>query len=117
MITSEIRVNTIFPSTLDTREGAALLAQLIREQLADNTIVDVDFKDIIFMSRSFADQFHKDIMAGDSVDIVIKNADLGIIEMLKAVSQTQNKRKPVKKSYQVLSFNNLDMLSDYSFAW
>lgn len=62
MITSEIRVNTIFPSTLDTREGATQLAQLIREQIADNTRLDVDFKGIMFMSRSFADQFHKNLI-------------------------------------------------------
>lgn len=118
MITSEIKVISFFPPTLDSRVSATKLAKIIKDELVKNTKVDLDFQDIIFMSRSFADQLHKDIMACDnSLDINIKNADLGIIEMLNTVSKTQYIRKPIKKSYKVLSFNNLELLRDYSYAW
>lgn len=118
MITSEIKIISLFPPTLDSRESATKLAKIIKDELIDNTKVDLDFQHIIFMSRSFADQFHKDIMACDnSLYINIKNADLGIIEMLNTVSRTQYTRKPIKRSYKVLSFNNLELLKDYSYAW
>ena len=114
----QIKIISLFPATLDTREGATRLAEIIKADLAEDNKVELDFQGVIFMSRSFADQFHKDLLSGDhAVDLEIKNAETGIIEMLEAVSKTQNSRKPINKSYKVLSFNNLDKLRDYSFIW
>ena len=118
MVTSEIKIISLFPATLDTREGASRLAKMIKADLADDNKVELDFQDIIFMSRSFADQFHKELLSGDhAVDLEIKNAESGIIEMLETVSKTQNSRMAVNKSYKILSFNNMDKLRDYSFIW
>lgn len=60
MTTSEIKVAEILPSTLDSREAATRLVNVIKEEANSNSIVEIDFTDIIFMSRSFADQFHKE---------------------------------------------------------
>lgn len=118
MATIEIKVSTFLPNTLDTREGATRLVNLINDELADDVKVELDFQGIIFMSRSFADQFHKDVNSYDnSIDLIIKNAEYGIIAMLDAVSKTQTTRKAINKTYRILSFNNLNKLKDYSYAW
>ena len=118
MVTSEIKIISLFPPTLDTREGASRLAEIVKSDLADDNKVELDFQGVIFMSRSFADQFHKDLLTGNhAIDLEIKNAESGIIEMLETVSKTQKTRKAINKSYRILSFNNIDKLSDYSFCW
>ncbi|WP_118193389.1 hypothetical protein [Albibacterium indicum] len=79
------------PLTLDTREFASKLVDMIKEE--GECKVELDFTDIIFMSRSFADQFHKELYSSDhTIDISIKNADVSILDMLRAVSNTQNDR-------------------------
>lgn len=79
------------PLTLDTRESASKLVDMIKEE--GECKVELDFTDIIFMSRSFADQFHKELYSSDhTIDISIKNADVSILDMLRAVSNTQNDR-------------------------
>lgn len=111
MLTSEINISSVLPATLDTRESAVRLIDMIREATVENNKLELDFTGIIFMSRSFADQFHKGLNTyGYPIDIVIKNADFSIVEMLEAVSRTQKGRKPVDQSYQVLSFNDLNKL-------
>lgn len=118
MVTSEIKLISLFPATLDTRDGATRLAELIKADLADDNKVELDFQGVIFMSRSFADQFHKDLLSGEqAIDVEIKNAESGIIEMLETVSKTQSSRKAINKSYKVLSFTDTDKLRDYSFMW
>ncbi|UKJ06243.1 STAS-like domain-containing protein [Solitalea lacus] len=118
MIVAEIRLTDLLPNTLDTREGASKLVHVIKEELKDNNKIELDFSDVVFMSRSFADQFHKEINTGDNkFDIVFKNIDYSITEMLAIVSKTQTHRKPINKSYQVLSFNELSKMSDFIYAW
>lgn len=117
MTVSEIKLKDVMPNTLDTRESASQLVQLIREEYLDAKI-ELDFTDILFMSRSFADQFHKEIHQLDSeLDLVLKNADIQITEILNAVSITQTKRKKVLKNYVTLQFNDLKKLNDYTFSW
>lgn len=118
MVTSEIKISTILPPTLDTREAATRLVKVIKEESKNLNKLEIDFSGIIFMSRSFADQFHKDLYTSEqSLDMVFKNASLDIIEMLRAVSNTQTKRKAFKKTYQVFSFNTISQLEDISFSW
>lgn len=116
MVTSEIRINSVMPRTLDTRESASRLVDMIKEE--GEVKVELDFTDIIFMSRSFADQFHKELYScADSLGISIKNANVGILDMLRAVSNTQNVRKSIKKDYQLLSYNSISKLEDFTFSW
>jgi GMP synthase PP-ATPase subunit len=117
MITVEIEIKQILSLTLDSREAASSLVDMLKAEEAGSKIV-LDFSDIIFMSRSFADQFHKEIYSGEQpLDIMIKNADVSILDMLRAVSNTQNSRRKIKKNYQILSYNNLSQLEDFTFTW
>ncbi len=110
----ELKLIDILPAMLDSREAAIRLAEMVREYSGDKQI-ELDFSGIEFMSRSFADQFHKELCLRDedAFEIVIKNADAAIIRMLDAVSKTQTKRKAVKKTHQVVSFNDLKQMESF----
>lgn len=118
MIASELKLVNVLPTTLDSREAATRLADMVREYSGDRQ-VELDFSGIEFMSRSFADQFHKELYLhdDDSFEIVIKNADAAIINMLNAVSKTQTKRKVVKKTHQVASYNDLKQMESFVMSW
>ncbi|MET1053794.1 MAG: hypothetical protein ABWY16_00660 [Pedobacter sp.] len=118
MITSEIKVAEILPSTLDSREAATRLVSVIKEESKCNSKIEIDFTDTIFMSRSFADQFHKDLHTGEEIlDLSFKNASNDILLMLTAVSTTQTQRKAVNKNYKVLNFSDIKSLEEFSFSW
>jgi len=118
MIASELKLINLLPVTLDSREAATRLADIVREYSGDKQI-ELDFSGIEFMSRSFADQFHKELYLRDedAFEIVIKNADAAIIRMLDAVSKTQTKRKAVKKTHQVASYNSLKQMESFVMSW
>ncbi|WP_262250317.1 STAS-like domain-containing protein [Parapedobacter soli] len=118
MIASELKLINLLPVTLDSREAAIRLADIVREYSGDKQI-ELDFSGIEFMSRSFADQFHKELYLHDedTFEIVIKNADASIIRMLDAVSKTQTKRKAVKKTHQVASYNDLKQMESFVTSW
>lgn len=118
MITSEIKLVNMLPTTLDSREAAIRLADMVREYREDKQI-ELDFSGIEFMSRSFADQFHKELYLSesDAFEIVIKNAHASIIRMLDAVSKTQTKRKAVRKTHQVISYNDLKQMESFVMSW
>ncbi|MBK1442808.1 DUF4325 domain-containing protein, partial [Parapedobacter sp. ISTM3] len=99
-MTCELKLVNILPITLDTREAANRLADVVRERNECKQIV-LDFWGIEFISRSFADQLYKELYLHDkeSFDIVIKNADATITRMLDAVSKTQAKRRVVKRTH------------------
>ncbi|MXV50341.1 hypothetical protein GS399_05100 [Pedobacter sp. HMF7647] len=116
-MTSEIKIVSFLPATLDTRESASRLTNLIKEELGTSKKIELDFQSVLFMSRSFADQFHKEVSRLENIDLVINNADFGIVEMLNSVAKTQTQRNPVNTNYKVLSFDNLSKLTDFSYAW
>jgi hypothetical protein len=117
MTISKIKVKELMPETLDTRESATLLAQFMKQESL-STKIELDFNGILFMSRSFADQFHKEIYANENhIDLCIKNADVQITDILNAVSRTQENRKKHINTYNLLQLTDLDKLTDYTFAW
>lgn len=118
MFTSEIKVTDILPPTLDTRESATRLVNILKEEGKLNSKIEIDFSGVIFMSRSFADQFHKDLYVDEQhLNLDIKNASFDVISMLRAVSNTQKKRKAISTSYNTLVFNSVSKLEDFSFSW
>lgn len=56
----ELKLINLLPATLDSREAATWLAEIVREYSLSKQI-ELDFSGIEFMSRSFADQFHKEL--------------------------------------------------------
>ncbi|SEL41246.1 STAS-like domain-containing protein [Parapedobacter koreensis] len=117
-MTCELKLVNLLPITLDIREAAIRLADMVRERNECKQIV-LDFSGIEFISRSFADQLYKELYLHDkdSFDIVIKNADAGIIRMMDSVSKTQTKRRAVKKTHQVASYNDLKQMESFVMSW
>lgn len=115
---SELKLINLLPVTLDSREAAIRLADMVREYSTERQIT-IDFSGIEFMSRSFANQFHKELYLRDedTFEIIVKNADASIIGMLDAVSKTQVIRKVVKPTHQVASYNNLTEMESFVMSW
>ena len=121
MYTSEITISKVLTPTLDVREAATTLFEYIKSSNSNISSIELDFSDIEFMSRSFADQFHKEKMKYSLENhcvISIKNADFQILEILNAVSKTQINREKnfPDTSINIFSFSDIDQMKDYLFA-
>jgi len=109
---STISVLSLLGATIHTREAAMSLFQVVESDICDQ--VDLDFTGVEFISRSFADQFHADkisLSENTGKSIVVTNANVSVINMLQAVSRTQN--KPVRHFanipvYKYSDRNNLE---------
>lgn len=114
MVSDKIKIKDVLNESLNTREAAVRLFEIY--EMKPNTIVEVDFESIEFMSRSFADQFYKEskkLEKDKDVKILISNAVEPIKKMLKKVAETQNK---IDRDYEVLpvySYNSKSALTDY----
>ncbi|MDD2982181.1 MAG: hypothetical protein PHQ74_02225 [Crocinitomicaceae bacterium] len=100
--------------TLNTRIAATSLFEFVSEIKCD--AVNFDFDQVVFMSRSFADQFHKDRMTlqgQNKVVIEICNAESNIREMLTTVASTQEKKDRYYRVLPVFTFTNDEKLEDY----
>jgi hypothetical protein len=104
-------------SSLNTRDEAIkLFTFLANDNTADKLIYD--FENISFISRSFADEFHKSLIFFTNIENVsyeLVNAASDIIEMLQAVSRTQNNEKRSFNNLPVYSF--IDTTSLYKFLY
>ncbi len=118
MITSEIKITETLSPTLDSREAATTLVAIIKEESKINHKIEIDFTGVVFISRSFADQFHKDLYADEEkLDLNFKKASLDIISMLRAASNAQTQRKTAVNTYKEFVFNNLSKSGDITFSW
>lgn len=91
--------------------------QALFSELSDsNTIYKLNFSNVEFMSRSYADQFYKmklDFECNTNNEIHILNANEEIINVLQAVAKTQKKADRSYEHVPVFRFSKLSMLSDY----
>lgn len=81
-----------------------------------NTELELDFSNIEFMSRSYADQFHKTKIAyeqNNKVRIHIINANEEVINMLQVVAKTQSSSERIFEKIPVFRFSKPQMLTDY----
>ena len=102
--------------TLNSREAAILLFEFVKENQVKNVVFD--FSDVIFMSRSFADQFHKERMKiknQNGLMIQLKDASETIRKMLLTVEATQNKRNRFYSELPVFKFSEKN-LENYLLA-
>lgn len=109
-----IHIKKVLGNTLNTRDEASKLMQYIRSEKVEVSVV-LDFREVIFMSRSFADQFYKEQQAyiqTASARIQIADADIQIIDMLEAVSRTQRRGRSFIE-YPVYTFDAANSLMDY----
>lgn len=99
-----IPVFDLLSATLHTRQAATELLQVIAQNHCN--LVELDFANVEYISRSFADQFHTDklqLAASTEKTIVVTNANEEVIKMLQAVAKTQNK---ADRSYEKIPVYN-----------
>ena len=116
----EITLKELFNNSLDTRESVSTLVKVIKEEIQtfNEKSVVLNFGDIVFMSRSFADELHKMIM-DDSFDITVtfKGMNADFLAMLKTVEKTQNQRLLASKKTSFVKIDDIETLNNYAFSW
>ena len=111
MKTPKINVSDLFGTSLSSREQADQLYLRIKNY---STKVIVDFSDVIFISRSFADEFYKGFLQLNKIMMIqTVNGNQVICDMLNAVSQTQNGKIKEKVPYKMQAFSNKEELRKY----
>lgn len=115
MSQAKINIKELLGSTLDSRDEAEQLFIVLKDY-QQYTELALDFSNVDFMSRSFADQFYKERMnweTENSANILIENASTQIIEILHAVSKTQASVNRKLQQLLVYSFSKEEQLSQY----
>ena len=120
----KVEVAKIDGHTLNTRDEAVKLFNFFLEDkfyFKARPII-LDFANVEFMSRSFADQFYllkKNWEFGNNTKIELQNYNKQIAEILAAVSNTQysqeNKRN-IKSEIKELQFGELKQFEEYLLA-
>ena len=112
----EIRIASEIDSIINTREAALNIKKQIQESACKH--IELDFEDVEFISRSFADQMHKEKieLADKGILIVMLNASSSIMDMFRAVSNTQNAVNRYRKEIPVYKITNMDSLSEYLYS-
>ena len=117
-----ISIVQILPSvnkTLDTRDQAIRLFESLKDYCPNCGDLTLDFKDVDFMSRSFADQFHKEKMnwhAKINIKILVENENHQVNQILKSVSRTQKPVERPRTSVQARSFNSREQVFQFLSA-
>lgn len=113
MKSNKIDLKALFGTSLNTREGAIDLSNLI--SALNVPLVELDFKEVEFMSRSFADQFYKEKLKlqENHISVYVKNANQEIESILNTVSNTQNKKDRTFNEIQVIRFKSVNEMSNF----
>lgn len=115
--TNTINVSEFCGTELITREAAQeLIASIELSPCTVCNVFELDFAAVDFMSRSFADQLHKERLRHQQelqCEIFVINASKEIFDMLEAVAKTQNKTERKKERVPVYKFNDAKALSEY----
>ena len=118
MAMQEFNISRILSQTLDTREAASFVAKTIKSSTRNSAKIVVNFDGITFMSRSFADQFFKELFSTDAqLNLIIKNANSGITEVLDIVAKTQISRKKIENTHSSNIFSDISQLESYMVTW
>jgi len=119
----KVEVAKIDGRTLNTRDEAVKLFNFfLVDKFYFKAPIILDFANVEFMSRSFADQFYllkKNWEFGNNTNIELQNYNKQIAEILEAVSNTQygqeNKRN-IKSEIKELQFGELKQFEEYLLA-
>ncbi len=102
--------------SLVTREAADFLFEQIN--LDTFYCVEIDFGEIQFISRSFADQFHKrkiELWENNTKEIIVENTHNDVLQMFKAVSRTQDRAIRETTNYPVVQFTTRRSLKEFLY--
>jgi hypothetical protein len=78
--------------------------------------IDLDFSNVEYISRSFADQFHADkikLAIEQQKSIIVTNANEEVINMLQIVAKTQNKIYRGYSNLPVYKYSTWNQLENY----
>lgn len=107
-------VSVILGKTLHTREAAQKLLDVVANQSCDH--VELDFFNVSYISRSFADQFYSEklnLATTQQKSILVLNANEEVIRMLQTVARTQNKSDLQFNSMPVYKYSTWSQLESY----
>lgn len=111
---SIIQVAQVLDITLHTRDAARQLLQMVADSPCQQ--VELDFRNVQYISRSFADQFHADKIAlaiASQKIIVVVNASESVVNMLQTVARTQNKSYRTESGLPVLKYTDWQQLENF----
>ena len=113
--TFTISISEMYGSTANTREAAIAIFKGLPNTA--NLIIIVDFKNVHFISRSFAESLfesHNELIASiDDVELRINNASESISKMLNAVEKTQNKPNRHISKFKIYNFSDPKLFEQY----
>lgn len=109
-----ISVFNLTGASIHTREASQILMNEIRNNYSHK--VEIDFSNVSYISRSFADQFYKDKMEYESklgTNIFVANANSTVVKMLSAVTKTQRKRINKPQDIPVYTYKDQSHLNSF----
>lgn len=104
-----------FGETLNTRENVNDLFSQLKSSLSNKKNIVLDFTDVTFMSRSFADQLVK-VINSSNFQIELMNMNLDIQEMYRIVQKTQKDNNRKTYNVPILRFSTQKQLENYLWS-
>ncbi len=114
-----IAIINILPNvnkSLDTRDQAQILFESLSNHCPDCNDLVIDFSGIEFMSRSFADQFHKErinFQETRHIHVFIENEVSQIHAILNSVSKTQKNVQRKSNTFKFHSIFTKDQMAQF----
>lgn len=111
---SIISVSSILGPTIHTRQSASILLKAVSSEHCDH--IDLDFSEVEYISRSFADEFHSEkisLVRSSNKKIIVRNANDKVIKMLQSVARTQNKDKRDFEEMPVYNYTDWNILNSF----
>ena len=112
--TATISVSESIGTMVHTREASSILMKLIEKEPCN--YIELDFSNVAYISRSFADQFYIDKLNCSlqlEKNLVISNANDQVMHMLQAVERTQHKKMNTVINIPVYKYSSQSQLEDF----
>ncbi len=108
-----VHINSQLGETVNTR--GALSTLLSKIQLQEKSTLVVDFSDVEFISRAFADELVKkrEEWQQKGIKVILQNVGENVLNMLNAVARTQQAKKRNTEEVQVIHYSELSALDDF----
>ncbi|WP_299250347.1 STAS domain-containing protein [uncultured Cytophaga sp.] len=112
----EIHIASEIDSIINTREAALNIKTQIQQTAC--TQVELNFDGVEFVSRSFADQLHKEKveLANQGILVVLVNASTSVMDMFRTVAKTQDATDRERHDIPVYKITTMDAFSEYLYS-
>ncbi len=109
-----ISIFDLFGTSVHTRESSKILMSLIEKDSC--AYIEVDFSQVVYISRSFADQFYFDktkCAIELKKNVIVSNANESVIHMLSVVAKTQNKKPDAFLNIPIYKYSTQSQLENF----